>query len=84
MSDGCQPHGSMQEFSKALLTCFKTTEYDDSAKALVKLQQTGSIREYQTEFERLATQVFGLSEPFLISCFIGGLKEEIRLNVKMF
>jgi len=72
------------ELFKALLTRFGPTEYDDSAKTLAKLHQTGSIREYQTKFERLATQVSSLSKPFLISCFVGGLKEEIRLNVKMF
>jgi hypothetical protein len=64
------------EFSKAFLTRFKPTKYDNSAEALAKLQQTGSIQEYQTELERLATQVPSLSEPFLISCFIGGLKED--------
>jgi hypothetical protein len=78
------PMTTWPEFAKALLTCFGPTKYDDSAETLAKLQQVGSIREYQTEFEKLATQVSGLSEPFLISCFIGGLKEEICLNVKMF
>jgi hypothetical protein len=78
------PTTAWPEFSKALLTRFGPTEYDDSAEALAKLQQGGSIRECQTEFEKLATQVSSLSEPFLISCFIRGLKEEIRLNVKMF
>lgn len=78
------PLATWPEFSQALLTRFGPTEYDDSTEALAKLQQVGSIREYQTEFEKLATQVSGLSEQFLINCFIGGLKEEIRLNVKMF
>jgi hypothetical protein len=78
------PMATWPEFAKALLTSFGPTEYDDSAEALAKLQQVGSIREYQTEFEKLATQVSGLSEPFLISCFISGLKEDLRLNVKMF
>jgi hypothetical protein len=66
------------------LASIKICTLDDSAEALAELQQCGSIREYQTELEKLVTQVSGLSEPFLISCFIGGLKEEIHLNVKMF
>lgn len=78
------PLVSWNDFSKALVARFGPTEYEDYAESLAKLQQTGNLREYQKEFERLANQVPRLGESFLISCFIGGLKEEIRLNVKMF
>ncbi|WKA03393.1 hypothetical protein VitviT2T_021504 [Vitis vinifera] len=34
-------------------------------------------------FEELSHQVDGLPEPFLISCFIAGLRGDIRLDVKI-
>nr|GFC96529.1 transposon Ty3-G Gag-Pol polyprotein [Tanacetum cinerariifolium] len=38
---------------------------------------------YQETFERLSIRVEGLPESFLVGCFIGGLKDEIRLEVKL-
>nr|GEZ26040.1 Ty3/gypsy retrotransposon protein [Tanacetum cinerariifolium] len=38
---------------------------------------------YQETFERLSNRVEGLPESFLVGCFIGGLKDGIRLEVKL-
>lgn len=38
---------------------------------------------YQSQFEELANRTEGLNVSFMISCFVGGLKEEIRLSVQM-
>ena len=37
----------------------------------------------QEAFEGLSHQVEGLPEPFLIGCFIAGLRDDIRLDVKI-
>ncbi|XP_026428220.1 uncharacterized protein LOC113324098 [Papaver somniferum] len=71
-------------FSTALLKRFGRNHYDDPAASLAKLSQMSSLAEYQEEFERLSNMVTGLSEDFLISCYIGGLKEELRLEVQSF
>ena len=42
------------------------------------------MREYQTEFEKLANHTKGLSDAFYRSCFISGLKDAIQSEVKMF
>ncbi|XP_077235247.1 uncharacterized protein LOC143877215 [Tasmannia lanceolata] len=42
------------------------------------------MKEYQEKFEEYATRTTGLSEEFFVSCFISGLKEEIRMTVQMF
>lgn len=38
---------------------------------------------YQEAFEKLYHKVDGLPEGFFIGCFIAGLKDEIRLDVKI-
>ena len=38
---------------------------------------------YQEAFERLSHQVDGLPKPFLIGCFIVGLRDDIRLDIKI-
>lgn len=42
------------------------------------------MREYQTEFECLANRVTGWPEKALVGCFIGGLKDEIAVEIKIF
>ena len=50
-----RPNITWEEFTQALCVRFGPTDYEDFDKALAKLQQIGTVREYQTQFERLAT-----------------------------
>ena len=72
------------DFLLSLETRFAPSFYDDPRGALFKLQQTGSVNHYLTEFERLANRIVGLPHPFLLSCFISGLIPEIRREVQAF
>ena len=67
-----------KEFTKALLLRFGPTDYEDTSEALPKLKQLTTVLAYQEEFEKLSHLVDGVSETFLISCFVAGLKDEIR------
>lgn len=49
--------------------------FEDHMEALKNLQQTGSVKYYQAEFDRLLIGV-NLSNENAISCFIGGLKPD--------
>ena len=40
--------------------------------------------EYQQEFERLANQVDGWPQKALVGAFMGGLKDDIALEIQMF
>ena len=42
------------------------------------------MKEYQTKFEKLSNHTEGLPDDFYWSCFISGLKDVIRSEVKMF
>jgi hypothetical protein len=51
---------------------------------LSKLQQVGGLEEYKSQFEVLANRVHDLPKHHKLSCFLGGLKPEIRFLVWMF
>nr|GEV68180.1 transposon Ty3-G Gag-Pol polyprotein [Tanacetum cinerariifolium] len=71
------------EFTKALLVRFGPTDYEDPSEALHRLKQSTTVVIYQETFERLSNRVERLLKSFLVGCFIGGLKDEIRLEVKL-
>lgn len=68
----------------ALEVRFGPTKFEDLTTALSKLQQVSSVQDYLAQFEALANRTKNLNEAFMISCFVGGLKEDIRLDVQMF
>uniref|UniRef100_A0A803MT80 Integrase catalytic domain-containing protein n=1 Tax=Chenopodium quinoa TaxID=63459 RepID=A0A803MT80_CHEQI len=57
--------------------------YDDPMEELKSLKQTGSVQEYHDSFDALASRL-ELSEPYLLSCYLAGLEEEVQLAVRMF
>lgn len=73
-----------RELCTLILERFGPSSFDDFTGALTKLRQTGTVREYQTEFEKLANHTEGLSDEFFRSCFVSGLKDALRSEVKMF
>jgi hypothetical protein len=72
---------SWSQFLQALELRFAPTAYDDPRGKLFKLQQLSSVTSYLSEFEALANRIVGLSPPNLLSCFISGLRPEIRREV---
>jgi len=73
-----------QNFLHALEVRFAPSHYEDPRGALFKLCQTSTVREYQNQFESLANRIVGLPPPFFLSCFVSGLKPEIRREVQAF
>ncbi|KAL5821361.1 hypothetical protein ACOSQ3_023243 [Xanthoceras sorbifolium] len=71
------------EFTKALLLRFGPTNYEDPSEALTRLKQTSTVSADQETFKELSHRVDGLLENFLVGCFIAGLRDEIRLDVKI-
>jgi hypothetical protein len=75
---------SWGEFVSALQIRFGRGAYDDPMESSSKLKQEGPLDDYKSKFDTLALKAQGLPEAHKLSCFIGGLKEEIRLPVRMF
>ena len=74
---------SWEVFVQALQTRFRTTAYDDPMEALTRLKQVTFVVAYKGNFEILSNRITVLSESHKLSCFLSGLKDEIRLPVRM-
>uniref|UniRef100_A0A6N2N061 H15 domain-containing protein n=1 Tax=Salix viminalis TaxID=40686 RepID=A0A6N2N061_SALVM len=74
---------SWEGFVRALQTRFGSSPYDDPMEALIRLRQTTTVEEYKTQFEALSNQLRGLAESYKLSCFLNGLREDIRCMVRM-
>ncbi|KAH9655868.1 Cinnamyl alcohol dehydrogenase 5 [Citrus sinensis] len=72
------------QFTRALTTRFGTLEENDAVGSLTKLRQTRTILDYQRQFEKLADRTSNLTEPFFISCFLSGLRKDIKTGVQLF
>ncbi|XP_058741863.1 uncharacterized protein LOC131614269 [Vicia villosa] len=68
-------------FKRALELRFGPSTYANHQAELFKLKQEGSVTQYQTQFEKLGNQVFGLPPDAILNCFISGLNQEIRNEI---
>ncbi|KAF2296821.1 hypothetical protein GH714_005488 [Hevea brasiliensis] len=71
-------------FSEELWSRFGPTDCEDFDESLSKIRQTGLLRDYQWEFERLGNRVKGWTQKALVGTFMGGLKPEIAEGIRMF
>ncbi|CAA0829019.1 cysteine-rich RLK (RECEPTOR-like protein kinase) 8, partial [Striga hermonthica] len=55
-----------RDFEKELIARFGSIEYFDYDEALTRIRQTGSLRDYQKEFERIASRVRDWPEKALV------------------
>ena len=83
-SDEIGVFATWEGFVEALLTRFGSTAYKDPMKSLTRLKQTTNVVVYKGQFEALSNKIRGLSDSHKLSCFLSGLKDEVRLPVKMF
>jgi hypothetical protein len=74
---------SWDGFTQSLLTRFGPSILDDPMKTLTRLRQTTTVEAYKSQFEILSNQLKGLAEPYKLSCFLSGLREDIRFMVRM-
>ncbi|KAM1590887.1 hypothetical protein ACFX15_034259 [Malus domestica] len=72
-----------EDFTKIFCRKFGSPDLVDCTENLVKLCQTGLLRDYIMEFRRLANRTMEMTPRILKSCFIGGLKPEIQHDVKI-
>ena len=71
-------------FLVAIQVRYGKGSYDDPMETLSKLKQVGSLDEYKTQFEVLVNRVLRLIDSHKLSMFLGGLRDDIRLPVRMF
>lgn len=62
---------------------FGPSEFEDCTEALFKLRQIGTLKDYILEFCKLAKRTIDVEYILLKICFIGGLKRELKYDVKL-
>lgn len=74
-------------FRAAVEEEFGPEEFEGQMHTLVQLRQTGTVQEYRQEFETAMYHLLSLdptlSPKFFISQFLLGLKDELRLGVRL-
>lgn len=73
---------SWENVKDGLHVRYGPTQFDDFFGDLTKLPQTGTVREYQGQYERLLSRAGRLSVVQQVGGFISGLKENIRPEVQ--
>ncbi|KAL4611211.1 hypothetical protein ACB092_08G107100 [Castanea dentata] len=73
----------LESFVPELHVRFGTSAYDDPMEVLTRMRQTLTVAVYKAEFEAVSNRVKGLSPLHKLSCFLSGLRDEIRLLVRM-
>ncbi|CAL1395604.1 unnamed protein product [Linum trigynum] len=71
-------------FANELWTRFGPADEDDADEALSRIRQTGTLRDYQREFERLGNKVQVWTQKALVGAFMGGLQPEIFETLRLF
>jgi hypothetical protein len=71
-----------EDFLQALLIDFGPV-YDDPMESLMQLRQTLTVAEYTTQFDAFSNRLRVLSDKNRLSCFLSGLKDEVRLPLRM-
>ncbi|XP_041026999.1 uncharacterized protein LOC121267215 [Juglans microcarpa x Juglans regia] len=74
---------SWEEFTKVVQVRFGSSAYDDPMEALTCLKQINSVTTYKAEFELLSNRIEGVFEKNKLSCLLSGMKDEVRLPVRM-
>uniref|UniRef100_A0A7N2KR02 Uncharacterized protein n=1 Tax=Quercus lobata TaxID=97700 RepID=A0A7N2KR02_QUELO len=74
---------SWETFVRAIQVRFGPSSYDDPMENLTRLKQITTVAVYKSQFEMLSNRIKNLPESHKLSCFLSGLKDEIRLAVRM-
>jgi hypothetical protein len=75
--------GCWDNFARAIQLRFGPPSYDDPMELLIELKHVNSIEEYKGLFESLSNRIRNLSSIHKLNCFMSGLKDEVRLAIKM-
>lgn len=62
---------------------FGESEYEDSLAELTRFQQSSTVANYISEYERRLNDVTGMTEKALVTFFVGGLREDLRSDFKI-
>ncbi|KAL5555888.1 hypothetical protein UlMin_038124 [Ulmus minor] len=82
-ADAKTPFQSWPGFRAALLARFSHLGDEDPTEQLLALRQEGSVADFRNQFEMLAASLPQLLESVFKSTFMNGLREEIRVELRL-
>ncbi|KAE8698902.1 hypothetical protein F3Y22_tig00110597pilonHSYRG01052 [Hibiscus syriacus] len=75
---------SWEAFEDEVRDRFGPPDSEDFDEELSRVRQTGTLQDYQREFERLGNRVRGWTQKAIVGKFMGGLKPEVDDGIRMF
>ncbi|XP_057786354.1 uncharacterized protein LOC131003815 [Salvia miltiorrhiza] len=76
------PRVSWSQFLEDVRRRFDVNYFVDYRELIAKLTQTGSVSDYNKEFERMMSHIHGVSESMLLSIYLGGLRHSVKVQVR--
>ncbi|KAD4586071.1 hypothetical protein E3N88_23672 [Mikania micrantha] len=68
-------------FTTSLTKRFRSIDLEEPEGLLAKLVQTTTVADYRSQFEAISNRTIPLPVEFLISCWISGLRSDIKQSV---
>ncbi|KAG6479507.1 hypothetical protein ZIOFF_062973 [Zingiber officinale] len=78
-----RPHIQWEEFKDQCNLRFGPSIRNNKLGELAKLQQSGSVEDYQRKFEQLAARASSLISEQVVQIFISGLQDHIAVEVEL-
>ena len=76
------PQLNWERFKRAFFDRYGDHHSGNLFTQLKMLRQSGSVDDYVEEFEMLASHIAGITDEQYLGMFLGGLKEEIKMDVQ--
>lgn len=76
------PFVSWPQFLEDVRRRFDPNYFVNYIELIAKLTQTGSVSDYNKEFDRMLSQIQGVAESTLLPIYLGGLRNPIKNQVR--
>ncbi|WVY89402.1 hypothetical protein V8G54_034916 [Vigna mungo] len=80
----CHPHPTWEAFKDVVVRRFQPTMLQNPFEVLLGLRQTEPIGEYIEQFEQYVGFMKGIQQDYLVGIFLNGLRDEIKVEVKLY
>ncbi|XP_057436668.1 uncharacterized protein LOC130729063 [Lotus japonicus] len=80
----CNPTPTWEGFKLAVIRRFQPAMVQNPFELLLSLKQSSTVEAYVEEFERYVGALKEIDQDFAKGIFLNGLKEEIRVEVKLY
>ncbi|XP_057431879.1 uncharacterized protein LOC130724621 [Lotus japonicus] len=80
----CNPNPTWDGFKLVVIRRFQPAMMQNPFELLLSLKQTGTVEAFVEEFEKYVGALKEIDQDFAKGIFLNGLKEEVKMEVKLF